>query len=202
MKIKAVVFDLGKVLLDFEYATAAEALAKHSAIPAKELLAILNQSPLLHQFETGLMTSEEFEAEVRALSGYRGTTGEFERGFGDIFTEIEEMTAVFDRIRAIPLPTCLFSNTNALAIKHIATAFPFYQKFDHHFLSYELRSMKPDSGIYDALERRTGLRGEALVYLDDRLENIEAAEARGWNVILHSSPADSLAQLRGFGLEI
>jgi FMN phosphatase YigB (HAD superfamily) len=202
MKIKAVVFDLGKVLLDFDYATAAEALAKDSALPAKELLAILNQSPLLHQFETGLMTAEEFEAEVRALSGYRGTTQEFERGFGDIFTEIEEMTAVFDRIRAIPLPICLFSNTNALAIKHIAAAFPFYQKFDHHFLSYELRSMKPHSGIYDALESRAGLRGEDLVYLDDRLENIEAARGRGWNVILHANPADSQAQLRGFGLAI
>jgi len=201
MKIKAVVFDLGKVLLDFDYLTAAEALAKQAAIPANELLAILNQSPLLHQFETGLMTAEEFETAVRALSGYHGTTLEFERGFGDIFTEIKEMTAVFHRIRAIPLTTCLFSNTNALAIKHIAAAFSFFQQFDHHFLSYELRSMKPDSGMYDALESRTGLRGETLVYLDDRLENIEAAQGRGWNVILHSNPADSLAQLRGFGLE-
>lgn len=202
MKLEAVVFDLGKVLLDFDYMVAAEALARHCEASPPELLAILNQSPLLHRFETGLMTTEEFEAEVRKLSGYRGSPEEFAKGFGDIFTEIADMTAVFDRIRSIPLATCLFSNTNALAISHIARAFPFYNRFDHHFLSYELRSMKPDPGIYEALESKTGWRGPQLVYLDDRAENIEAARSRGWNAILHHNPDDTKLRLRSFGIMV
>ena len=52
--------------------------------------------------------------------------------------------------------------------------------FDFHVLSFEARSMKPDSGIYETCERRSGRRPEHLFFTDDRLENIATARARGW----------------------
>ena len=54
---RAVVFDLGKVLLDFDYGRAARTLSVHSDVSATEFRAIVDQSPLLHRFETGLIST-------------------------------------------------------------------------------------------------------------------------------------------------
>jgi HAD superfamily hydrolase (TIGR01509 family) len=55
--------------------------------------------------------------------------------------------------------------------------------------------MKPDAGIYAALENLSGLRGSDLLYLDDRPENVEAGSARGWRAWLHSDPAATMPRV-------
>jgi HAD superfamily hydrolase (TIGR01509 family) len=86
------------------------------------------------------------------------------------------------------IPTYVFSNTNAQAIRHVRQVFPFYRKFTGEVLSYEVRSMKPDAGIYEAVERLSGFSGADLLYLDDRSENIAAGASRGWRAWIHEDP--------------
>jgi HAD superfamily hydrolase (TIGR01509 family) len=102
-------------------------------------------------------------------------------------------------LRRRGIPTYIFSNTNDLAIEHIRRNFPFFQNFDGYIFSYEVGAMKPEAKIYDALEAMTGRRGTDIIYIDDRLENIEAGAARGWRTILHETPEKSRAELKMFG---
>ena len=192
---RAVVFDLGKVLLDFDYGRAADTLSVHSDVSATEFRAIVDQSPLLHRFETGLISTAEFFDEIRRLTGYRGPEDLFITAFGDIFDEIHEMVALHGGLSGRGVPTFVFSNTNELAIGHIRRAFPFFGGFTGYIYSYEARSMKPAGGIYDALERLTGLGGADLLYIDDRPENIDAGAARGWRTILHTAPEDTIRRV-------
>ncbi|HTH49206.1 MAG TPA: HAD family phosphatase [Candidatus Limnocylindria bacterium] len=189
---KAVVFDLGKVLLDFDYHIAARTLAPHSDLPAAEFKRIVDQSPLLHRYESGQLTTAEFGAEVRRLTGFRGSDELFHGSFGDIFAEIPEMVALQRRLAGRGVPTYVFSNTNELAIGHIRRQFPFFGGFTGYIYSYEVRSMKPDPGIYVALETLTGLSGADLLYLDDRAENIAHGAERGWRTILHADHGPSV----------
>ena len=53
--------------------------------------------------------------------------------------------------------------------------------------------MKPDEPIYDAVEQRTGESGAAILYIDDRAENIETGKGRGWQTILQNDEAASVA---------
>lgn len=199
---RAVVFDLGKVLLDFDYGRAASALSAQSDVSATVFRAIIDQSPLLHRFETGLVSTAEFFDEIRRLTGYRGPEARFAAAFGDIFDEVPEMVALHRGLSGRGVPTFVFSNTNELAIGHIRRAFPFFGGFTGYIYSYEARSMKPAGGIYDALERLTGLGGADLLYIDDRPENIDAGAARGWRTILHTDPATSVRQVDvAFGRE-
>ena len=94
--------------------------------------------------------------------------------------------------------TYIFSNTNDLAIEHVRRNFPFFQNFDGYIFSYEVGAMKPDAKIYEALEKMTGRRGAEIIYIDDRLENIEAGSARGWRTILHETPEKTRAALDKF----
>lgn len=192
---KAVVFDLGKVLLDFDYTRAARTLSVHSDLPAAEFKRLVDQSPLLHRYESGQMTTSEFIAEVRRLTGYQGGDDFFHAAFGDIFDEITDMIALQRGLRERGVPTYVFSNTNELAVGHIRRAHSFFGGFDGYIYSYEAGCMKPAPGIYDALESLARLRGTELLYLDDRAENIAAGAARGWRTILHHDPAISIAEV-------
>ena len=58
--------------------------------------------------------------------------------------------------------------------------------------------MKPDAKIYQVTEERVGLAPEQLIFADDKLENIEAAKSRGWNVIHHQLPETTIAAVRAF----
>lgn len=196
MSPKVVVFDLGKVLVDFDYGLAAHRLAENSTASAAEVRAVIDQTPLLFRYEEGQMTTQEFFTEVKARIGFRGGFEEFAAPFGDIFTELPEMTALHAELRARGVPTFILSNTNDIAISHIRRRFPFFANFDGHVLSYECAALKPHARIYEIAEQRTGCRGGEILFLDDKPENVEAAVPRGWQTICHVSAAESRARVR------
>jgi len=196
----AVIFDLGKVLLDFDYDIVVRRMAPRSAMDEAQLHSLLNQSPLLHRYETGLMSTAEFFAEVRRTTQFTGTLAEFGDLFGEIFTPIRPMIELHAALRTRGVPTFIFSNTNELAIRAIRRRFAFFADFDGHILSYEHRAMKPAAALYEIVEQATGRRGADLLYLDDRPENIATGQRRGWLTVLHETPEKSTAALRKSGL--
>ena len=197
--VEAVVFDLGKVLVDFDYRIAARRVAARCALTAGELFRFMVQTPLIVRYETGLITGAEFYREISAATGYKGSMEEFGGFFGDIFTPIEPMIRLHAELRTRGMPTYVFSNTNDLAVLHIRRNFPFFEHFDGYVFSYEHRSMKPDAKLYEVVERVSGRRGGEILYIDDRLENVEAGAARGWQTILQEEP-EALLKWRRAGL--
>jgi len=198
--IKAVAFDLGKVLVEFDYGIAGRKIAARAKMAAAELGQFLVHVPLIIQYETGQLSSEQFFQEVRAASGFLGDMEEFASLFADIFTPIEPMVQLQSALRRHGLPTYIFSNTNELAIRFIRRNFPFFKNFDGYILSYEHGAMKPEAKLYEVVEERSGCRGGEILYLDDRPENIEAGAARGWQVILQESPEKSREAVQKMGI--
>ena len=198
--VKAVVFDLGKVLVEFDYGIAGRKIAARATMAGAELGRFLVHVPLIIRYETGLLTSEEFFQEVRAASGFLGDMEEFASLFADIFTPIEPMVELQAELRRRGFATYIFSNTNELAIRFIRRTYPFFQNFDGYILSYEHRSMKPDARLYEVVEAQSGCRASEILYLDDRPENIEAGAARGWQVILQESSEKSRRTVEALGL--
>ncbi|PYI84980.1 MAG: hypothetical protein DME26_12175 [Verrucomicrobia bacterium] len=197
---QVVVFDLGKVLVDFDYSIGARRLATKSAIPSAELQDLIDHSPLLFRLETGQISPTEFFEAVKGLTGYRGGFDEFAQLFADIFSPIPEMVRLHETLCAQGVPTYIFSNTNIFAARHIRKSFPFFSRFTDYILSYEHGSMKPDSKLYEILEDKSGRRGAEILYLDDRAENVAAGAQRGWQVILQESPAKTIAAVAQLGL--
>jgi FMN phosphatase YigB (HAD superfamily) len=185
---EVVVFDLGKVLLDFDYGRAARALAAESRVDAPTIAALIDQSPLLMDLESGRITSWEFIHRVRHHTGYSGSDEAFKVAFADIFGEIQPMISLLENILDAGLKAYVFSNTNDIAIDHIRSRHPFFERFHGHVLSYEVGCMKPDARIYEVVEDLAGRDGPRLLYLDDRLENVETARQRGWQTIHHTHP--------------
>ncbi len=197
---QTVVFDLGKVLLNFDYAVAIRKLQMRCRISATELHQLIDQSALLYRYETNLLTTEQFFAQVKSESGFAGDLAEFSEIFGDIFTPIDPMVALHAALRSRRIPTFIFSNTNDLAVRHIRRRYPFFQEFNGYIFSYEHGAMKPEDRLYEIVERETGKNGRALLYIDDRSENIATGNRRGWQTILHEHPEKTTEAVRRAGL--
>jgi HAD superfamily hydrolase (TIGR01509 family) len=202
MKPEVIVFDLGKVLVDFDYSIAGRRIAARSRKSAAEVQDFIDHSPLLFRYETGTINRQQFYDEVCQATGYSGNIDEFARYFADIFTPIPDMVALHQRLREQRIPTFIFSNTNDLAIDHIRANFPFFSNFDDYVLSYEHGAMKPSAPLYEVVEKVTGRNGSAILYLDDRPENAEAGVARGWQVIQHESAAVTIPEIRRRGFVV
>jgi putative hydrolase of the HAD superfamily len=70
-------------------------------------------------------------------------------------------------------------------------------QFDHVTLSYELGSAKPEAAIYEHCLAGLGTAPDKTLFLDDRSENIEAAELLGIRGIHFVNRDEVLARLRG-----
>ena len=200
--IRVVAFDIGKVLLDFDYRIFARRMASRTRMDVPALDVFLNQSPLLARYESGQLTTPEFFAVVQKETGFDGSEEDFGAFFENIFTPIDEVITLHEAVSADGLPTFTFSNTNELAVRHISASYDFWPRFTGHVLSYEAKSLKPETEIYEILEEATGCSGGEIAYIDDRPENVEAGRARGWRAIQHRTPAETRAALEGLSLLI
>jgi 2-haloacid dehalogenase len=193
-----VVFDLGKVLVDFDYSIAAKRVATRSSKHIGDLHDVLGGSAVLLQLESGEITRQQFFSEIQKLTGFGGSADEFLSYFADIFFPMPPMIELHAGLRKRKIPTYIFSNTNDIAVEHIRRSFPFFGQFDGYILSYEVGAMKPTAKIYEALETMSGRRGADIFYIDDRPENVEAGAARGWQMVLHETFEKTHAALEKF----
>lgn len=113
---------------------------------------------------------------------------------------IAPSVAALRALKARGVPVFALSNFGRDTFAMAEAAHGFLRLFDRRFLSGELGTLKPEPGIYAALEAATGLSGPALLFADDRADNIAAAAARGWRTHHFTDPAGWTARLRTEGL--
>ncbi len=195
-----IVFDLGKVLVDFDYSIAARRIAARGTMTLQQIAQHINQSSIFVEYELGRITTDRFYTEICRVTGFRGSPTEFGECFADIFVPIEPMVELQARLRRHGLRTYVFSNTNELAAEHIRRRFPFFANFDGYILSYQHGAMKPDARLYEVVEHRSGRRGPQILYLDDRPENVAAGAERGWQTILQETPDKTRTAIADLGL--
>lgn len=96
--------------------------------------------------------------------------------------------------------TVALSNFGAENLEVARDLHPVLREFDQEFVSAHLGVAKPDPAIYEALELGTGLSGAALLFTDDKAENIAVAAARGWKTHLFEGAEGLAERLKAEGL--
>lgn len=98
-------------------------------------------------------------------------------------------------LRRKGVPVFALSNFGDDTFALAEPAYPFLSEFDRVFISGRLGVTKPDPAIYEIVERSTGIAPAALLFTDDRAENLAEAEARGWHTHLFDGPERLAARL-------
>ena len=184
MPSPALLFDIGNVIVRFDFTVAAQRFAAQSRATAEEVLALL--SPFKDELESGRISDEDFIAQSVARIGFRGTQAEFIRIWGDIFTENAPMIAAVETL-AQTHPLYLLSNTSGLHKDWLFTHFPVFRHFAGGVCSHEARCMKPHEPIYEVAVRTLGLDPARTLYIDDLADNIATGRRLGF-VCHHYAP--------------
>lgn len=190
--ITAVVFDMGGVLLRTEDREPRSKLALSLGMTYEELEAQVYGS------------REAMRGEISAADHKRdflsklGLSQESMGDFGDAFWGGDRMdAALIDFIRGLreSYTTVLLSNAWDDLRPLLVDRWKIADAFDHMFISAEMGLAKPDPKIYQAVTAALKKDPAELVFVDDFIENVEAARGEGWNAIHFRSPEGALEEL-------
>ena len=179
---KAVIFDLGKVLVHFDFKRGYAQLEQFCPHAAAEIPKRLAGTGLVEKFETGLVEPRDF---VEKLTKILDLDVDFDRFCGIwscIFTETLVPESLLEEL-ATHHRMVLLSNTNAIHFEMIRKTYPFLRHFDELVLSYEVKAMKPQEAIYRVAIEKAGCRPEECFYTDDIAEYVEGARRIGIDAV-------------------
>jgi len=197
---KAVIFDLGKVLIHFDFKRGYRALEGLCPYSASEIPRRVGQTDLVQRFETGLVEPQEFVEQFSRILDLHLDYDHFCEIWSCIFTDVlipeSTLEALAARYRLL-----LLSNTNAL---HFAMIRETYGRLLRHFhsliLSYEVRAMKPQPEIFQAALSQAGCPPCECFYTDDIGAYVEAARQIGIDAVQFESRAQIEREMRGRGI--
>ena len=197
--VRAVIFDIGNVLIEWQPERFYD--REIGEARRREMFEAVD----LHAMNDRVDRGEGFRDVIYATADAHPTFAEEVRMWHDRWLElaapvIEHSVRLLRALRVRGIPVHALTNFGiesfALAKEH----HDFLGEFDRAFVSGHMGVIKPDPRIYALVEEGTGLTGEALLFVDDRPDNIAAAEARGWRAHLFEGPKEWAERLVREGL--
>jgi len=177
--VEAVVFDLGGVLMDFDFDRANLAAARVSGLSADEVRRRLFSSPDFLAFERGHLTPQDFHTKLQNLLGIQMPYALFCDAWNGIFKgEIEPTVTLLRGLRS-RVKVGVLSNTNVIHFEYLRVRMGLLTELDHVYASHEIGSRKPNAECFHHVLGRMGVSAKRTVFVDDLLENIEAAQVLG-----------------------
>ncbi len=198
--IKAVIFDLGRVIVPFDFHRGYTRLEALCGIAAAEIPAKLAATGLVTRFESGDIEPRDF---VQQLSAHLNLDTPYEK-FCEIWSSIflpETLVpeAMLQGIAA-KYPLVLLSNTNAIHFEMVLENYRLLRHFHSYVLSYKVRAMKPSPLIYQrAIEAAGCLPGECF-FTDDIPAYVEGAKKQGIDAVQFQSAAQIEVELNNRGV--
>jgi len=199
-EIKAVIFDLGNVLVNYDVKKASRRFSEAGGISELRIWAHFFLSKFEQAYTRGELSTYEFYREACKVFKKPVSYKTFKYYWNDIFWENPGMGKLLARIKK-RYPLYLISNTNALHFTHIKKQFKILRHFKKVFPSHEVGARKPDLKIYRRVLRKIGLRPEETVFIDDMKSFIAGARKAGMHTIHFKSRPALLKALRKLNIK-
>jgi HAD superfamily hydrolase (TIGR01549 family) len=194
--IRTIIFDMGKVLIPFDFKLGYAKMANLAGCEPSEVPERLRQYDSVQRFESGAIEPRAFVNEINQIFGTNCEYEEFCEIWSSIFlpdTLIPEslLEALHRNYRLV-----LLSNTNAIHFKMVRERFPVLNHFDAFVLSHEVGAMKPSPKIYEAAVAAAQCPPEECFFTDDIPEYVQGAKQYGIDAVLFENAAQIEAELK------
>ena len=201
-EIKAVIFDLGNVLIGFDHTIAVKKILKHTPKKSRDIYDLFFDSDLTQEFEKGKTGTLEFFQQVKTALELKISYGEFLPIWNEIFFSKPESEDFVGSLNS-GIKLALLSNINQLHYEYIREEFSStigLFEADKIIPSFRTGFIKPDKEIYDLALKALGVPRESVVYVDDRLDLIEAALSYGIKSIQFKSAKELKQKFQDLGI--
>lgn len=206
-EIKNIAFDLGGVVIALSYEMAVKRFEEIGLRNARQHLDAFCQRGIFGNLEKGLITAEVFRIELGKLIGRKLTHDECMYAWhGYVEAVPQKNLQMILRLRELGYKVCLLSNTNpfmmqwAMSSDFDGCGNPIVHYFDHLYLSYQFKQMKPSAEFFKMMLDGQHATAPETLFIDDSRKNIEAAKALGIQTLFPENNADwtkPLAMLLG-----
>jgi putative hydrolase of the HAD superfamily len=193
VKIEAFIFDIGNVLVRFDYGRAAASLSAMGA----DLSDRAALETMAARYERGTIDRPAFLEALRSILRHGADDAAVARAWQEIFEPNAPMWELVEKLHGT-YPLYLLSNTNCLHHDYLEREYEIFGRFSDGVFSYRAKMMKPEPEIFALAIRQFGVHPQATVYLDDLSANVEAARGAGLRAFQYhpDAHADCLATLR------
>jgi putative hydrolase of the HAD superfamily len=205
--IRNIAFDLGGVVIALSYEQAVKRFEEIGLSDARKHLDAFCQQGIFGDLEKGVITPEEFRTEISRLVGRELSHDECRYAWhGYVEAVPQRNLQMLLRLRQLGYKVCLLSNTNpymmqwAMSNEFDGNGHSIEYYFDHLYLSYQCKQMKPSPEIFRMMLEGQQSSPEETLFIDDGQKNIEAAKALGIQTLFPKNNEDwtkPLAKLLG-----
>ena len=206
MADKVIVFDLGKVIFDYDVKKMPPLWSAYSSNKSlfqdMESFMIKNIN-LFAKYEKGLISSVDFYKEILSLLEMKNLSfDKFCEIWNDIFTPMDD---VIELVKSLSkkYELALLSNTNELHFDYLYRDYSgFFKNFKKLHLSYLMNLRKPDIEIYNEVLKYHNIKPENMFFTDDNQENIDAKKKTGIRAYTFKNVMKLKQDLIDFGIEV
>lgn len=199
--IKAIIFDLGNVLINFNALRAAKRFARETEAPLEKIWQHFFTSRVEKAYTRGEITTREFYRHAKQTFDSTIDFKTFRQLWNDIFWENKGIQPVLKKLSK-NYPLYVISNTNALHFDYVTEKYPkIFHYFKKRFPSHEVGRRKPDPRIYWKVLRAIRLKPDETVFIDDMPHFVEAAKKIGMKGIRFRSIFRLKRDLRRLGIQ-
>lgn len=178
-----VIFDLGRVILDFDPRDVIRPLTRMSGKSEKQVGDVVFGEPLEALYDRGKITSRDFCEEVTRGLNVDMTFEQFRRLWTEIFTVKRDVCDIIEAVRDRH-KLLILSNTNEMHFEYAKARFEVLQLFDDYVVSYRVGERKPHPAIYSAALQKAGCTPGDCVYIDDIEAYVDAARQFGMHAFV------------------
>ena len=194
--ISAIIFDLGEVIVDVDTSKTVSAFKALAAIDDFNLFSFSHQAAFFLQFEMGLISEDEFRANLRSSLKTDASDETLNVAWNKMLGDLpQEKLNILQRLKS-DYRTFALSNTNTIHIRFINDYLQHRKPqdkldnyFHHAYYSHDLKARKPNEIAYTKVMSLENLVPQQTLMIDDRLENLEAAARVGMRVFHMTDPS-------------
>ncbi|MGH2564960.1 MAG: HAD family hydrolase, partial [Ginsengibacter sp.] len=181
----------GGVILNIDYNLTRNAFERAGVKNFHEMYSQANADDLFSKLETGEIAEDDFYREINRRTGLNIPPGEIEKAWNAMLLNFRENSLQFLDSLQPKYKLFLLSNTNHIHIKAFNKIYheqkrtkPFNNFFEKAYYSSEIGLRKPNADIYEFVVKENNLDAGKTLFVDDSVQNIEAANNLNMQTIL------------------
>jgi glucose-1-phosphatase len=201
-KLRALIFDIGRVLVRVDVARAMQGLAAGTSLSPAELWSAIEKDPRWPDWQEGRISAHDWHLHLAKRLGEELTFQQFSEAWNRALdpTPIHEDAFLEKLSKRYRL--ALLSNTDPIHVRHMEGNYSFFVYFPVRIYSCAVGFSKPNPLIFrEALRAVKVSAGEAL-YIDDIAAYVEAAKSLGMGAIQFQSPSQLASDLASYGVQV
>jgi len=199
-KLRAVIFDIGRVLIRVDVARAMTGLADGVSLSPEEVWSAMQKDPRWKDWQEGRMSPQDWHLH---MSRRLGSKLSFDQ-FVEVWNRALDPKPIHERAFLEKLGKryrlALLSNTDPLHVAHLEKTFEFFRLFPVRIYSCSAGASKPSPVIYKEALEACKVKAQEAVYVDDVPAYAQAAEQLGMHGIVFQSPEQLQSDLRKLGV--